>query len=32
MDYIVHAVAKVGHDSDFHIPVDADMHVLELTS
>ena len=32
MDYVVHGVTNVGHDSDFHIPVDADVHVLELTA
>ena len=32
MDYIVQGVTNVGHDSDFHIPVDADVRVLELTA
>ena len=32
MNCIVHGVAKVGHDSDFHVPADADTHVLELTA
>ena len=32
MDYVVHGVTNVGHDSNFHIPVDADVCVLELTA